>query len=236
MTTRALLFGAVLFAFAADAAAHEGHKHPPGSGGRSAYAFPMAAPGSYRLPPIKPAGRGAVLDDTGRPHDLGELFRDRTTVLAFIYTRCGDICPLAVSDMARLQDLAAKDPRLSRRTRLVAMSLDPEHDTTEVMRDFADQWRSADRAGPEWLFLTSPDAQAIAPVLAAYNQRVDRKHNPASPVGPLSHVFRAFLIDDKGVIRNIYSLDFFDPQLVLNDVRTLLLEGGPAPGAARKSP
>ena len=116
VTTRALLFGGGLLAVAAglDAAAvaHEGHKPPPGSG-RSAYAFPMAAPGSYRLPPIKPAGRGAVLDDARRPHELGELFRDRSTVLAFIYTRCGDVCPLAVSDMARLQDLAAKDRRLS---------------------------------------------------------------------------------------------------------------------------
>jgi hypothetical protein len=37
-------------------------------------------------------------------------------------------------------------------------------------------------------------------------------------------VFRAFLIDKAGLIRNIYSLDFFDPELVLNDVRTILME------------
>ena len=48
----------------------------------------------------------------------------------------------------------------------------------------------------------------------------------ASPGGPLSHIFRAILIDHEGMIRNIYSLDFFDPKLVPNDVRTLLLESG----------
>jgi protein SCO1/2 len=115
---------------------------------------------------------------------------------------------------------------MSGRMRLVTMSFDPEHDTPEVMREFAAQWRSIDPASPEWLFLTAPDPAAIVPVLAAYNQRVDRKPDAASPGGPLSHIFRAFLIDHEGMIRNIYSLDFFDPELVLNDVRTLLLESG----------
>lgn len=226
--TRALLFGAFfgLAALVDAASAHEGHKPAPGAGVRAAYAFPMAAPGSYPLPPIKRAAGGAVLDDSGRQHDLGELLRGRTTVLAFIYTRCGDVCPSATLDMSRLQDLAAQDRRLSSQMQLITMSFDPEHDAPETMRAFAAQWRSVDKAAPDWRFLTAPDQKTIAPVLAAYNQRVDRKSDAASPGGPLSHIFRAFLIDREGVIRNIYSLDFFDPELVLNDVRTLLLEAG----------
>lgn len=233
--TRAFLFGVLLgvatFVDAADP--HENHAQTPGAGARGAYAFPIAAPGSYQLPPIKQAAGGVVLDDAGRRHDLSELLRGRTTVLAFIYTRCGDVCPSATFDMSRLQDLAAQDRRLSSRMQLVTMSFDPEHDAPEVMREFAAQWRSADEAAPNWLFLTAPDLKTIAPVLAAYNQRVDRKSDAASPGGPLSHIFRAFLIDRGGMIRNIFSLDFFDPELVLNDVRTLLLEsqaGGSAEG------
>ena len=116
------------------------------------------------------------------------------------------------------------------------MSLDAEHDTPEVMREFAAQWRSGDRASPEWLFLTATDRDAIAPVLAAYNQRIDRKPDPASPGGPLNHIFRAFLIDDEGLIRNIYSFEFFEPKLVLNDVHSLLIERRASPGAAAKDP
>ncbi|HEX8168140.1 MAG TPA: SCO family protein [Beijerinckiaceae bacterium] len=211
---------------AGGAAAHDGHKPPPGAGAPASYAFPIAKPGSYSLPPIKPAGGGRVVDEAGRPHDLAGLLRGQTTVLAFVYTRCGDLCPAATLDMSRLQDLAAKDPGVSSRMRLVTMSFDPEHDTPQVMHEYAAQWRSAGQARPEWLFLTAPDREALAPVLAAYNQAVDRKPDAASPGGPLHHVFRAFLIDRNGLIRNIYSLDFFDPKLVLNDVRTLLLEGG----------
>jgi protein SCO1 len=38
---------------------------------------------------------------------------------------------------------------------------------------------------------------------------------------------RVFLIDAGGTVRNIYSLDFLDPNLVLGDVRTLLMERTP---------
>ena len=218
------LLGLALAALPPAAAAHEAHAPPPGAGVRSRYAFPLPAPGSYSLPPIKAAGDGRVLDEDGREQALRQLLLGRTSVVAFIYTRCGDLCPAASLDMSQLQDLAAKDRRVSRRMRLVTMSFDPEHDTPQTMRDYAAQFRSAAAAAPEWLFLTAPDRAALAPVLAAYNQAVDAKADPASAGGPLSHVFRAFLIDRAGQVRNIYSLDFFDPKLVLNDVRSLLLE------------
>jgi cytochrome oxidase Cu insertion factor (SCO1/SenC/PrrC family) len=213
-----------LAAFTQEGDAHEGHKPRPAAAARAPYAFPIAAPGSYRLPPIKPAAGGSVLDEAGRRHDLGEILNGRTTVLAFIYTRCGDVCPTATLDMSQLQDLVAKDRRLSRQVQLVTLSFDPEHDTPEIMREHAAHWRSPHPAAPPWLFLTAPDGKTLAPVLAAYNQAVDRKPDTGSAGGPLNHIFRAFLIDDDGLIRNIYSFEFFDPKLVLNDVQTLLIE------------
>jgi cytochrome oxidase Cu insertion factor (SCO1/SenC/PrrC family) len=120
--------------------------------------------------------------------------------------------------------------------RLITMSFDPEHDRPEVMREFAARWRSGEPASPEWLFLTAPDRETVAPMLAGYNQRVDRKPDAASPGGPLNHIFRAFLIDREGLIRNIYSFEFFDPKLVLNDVQTLLLEREATSTKAAKEP
>jgi len=212
-----------LAVFSGSAGSHEDHRGSR-NGARTVYAFPVAPPGSYNLPPIMRAAGGPVLDETGRRHELAELLSARTTVFAFVYTRCGDVCPTATLDMSQLQDLAAKDQRLSNVVRLITMSFDPEHDTPEVMRAFAGQWRSGNRAAPEWLFLTGPDRQTVEPLLAAYNQRVDRGPETGSRNGLINHVFRAFLIDEDGLIRNIYSLDFLDPNLVLNDVRTLLEE------------
>ncbi|KAB1072977.1 SCO family protein [Methylobacterium planeticum] len=226
-STTLLTFSAALMLCRA-AVAHE--RHLPRDDGAG---FPVPPPGSYRLPPIKPAAGGAVTDEAGRRQDLLlDALRGKVSILALIYTRCTDLCPLSNAGMARLQDLAAKDPVLSRRMRLVTLSFDPEHDTPEVMRDFAAAWRSAEPAAPAWTFLTPHDREALGPILAAYGQRVYAK-----PDGALSHVFRAFLIDPAGLVRNIYSLDFFEPALVLSDVRTLLLEEPAFKGSAsRRAP
>ncbi|MEZ0172263.1 SCO family protein [Microvirga sp. TS319] len=221
----------VLLAGAPGASAHDGHQESPGSqsagsmvaGPSTDYAFPLAEPGTYRLPAIKPAAGGGVLDELGRGHDLAELMRGRISILAFIYTRCGDVCPTASLRLSQLQDLAAGNPGIARRLRLVSMSFDPEHDTPDVMADYAGHWRSVDPNAPEWLYVTTVDQKQLQPILAAYDQPVMPKTEPSS-TGPLAHILRVFLIDPSGQVRNIYSLDFLDPELVLNDIRTLILD------------
>jgi protein SCO1/2 len=70
--------------------------------------------------------------------------------------------------------------------------------------------------------LTTSSERALAPILAGYGQLVSR---PASTQSAgLTHRLRVYLIDAQRRIRNIYGLDFLDPDLLLADVRTLLLE------------
>jgi cytochrome oxidase Cu insertion factor (SCO1/SenC/PrrC family) len=202
-------------------AAHEAHDHA--SGPAAGYAFPLPEPGSYRLPPLRFASGGSVLKQDGDPVDLGALLRDRITVFSFIYTRCADLCPLATARLAQFQDLAAEDPELDEKLQLLSISFDPDHDTPKVMAEYASAW-SRPEGGPEWLFITTSGSGALAPILKAYDQAVDVNPDAADPTGGLNHVLRAFLIDAGGAIRNVYSLDFLDPELVLTDVRTLLLE------------
>jgi protein SCO1 len=238
MLGRFLIATAAAFVcLAIPAAAHDGdenhHSMPAGPADR--YAFPLPEPGSYRLPPIKEAGGGEVLDEEGRPHDLRDLVRGRITVFSFIYTQCADICPVATMRLLQLHDLAARDPDLALQLRLVSMSFDPEHDTPEAMAQYGALWRSEPTSGPDWLFLTTAHEAALQPILSAYGQAVAPKPDPDDPAGPLSHILRVFLIDQAGMIRNIYSLDYLDPGLVLGDVRTLLLERkscGDAPAPA----
>ena len=46
------------------------------------------------------------------------------------------------------------------------------------------------------------------------------------PKGELDHPARVYLIDRKGNIREIYSLEFFNEKQALIDMRTLVLEPG----------
>jgi len=234
------ILATVLCGASIGALAHDLHEQAPKAGQTTSpsvgYAFALPKPGSYRLPAIRPASGGRVLDERGRGHDLSELLQGRITILAFMYTRCGDVCPTATLQLSLLQNLVAKDARLARRVHLVSMSFDPDHDTPEVLAEYAAGWRSDEPGAPEWLFLTAPDRNALAPILGAYGQVVSAKLAPDTLGGPLHHIFRAFLIDASGQIRNIYSLDFLDPDLVLTDIQTLILDQekaqhvvGPAP-------
>lgn len=206
---------------------HNGLAHDPASkvkGPADAYVYELAAPGSYHLPRIRMAADAQVLDETGTPRGLSMLFKGRITVLAFLYTRCTDVCPLAALRLSDLQILAAADPTVAAELQLVALSFDPDHDTPSVMAAYGEQMRVPGIAAPRWLFLTAASQTEIAPVLADYDQPVARKAGKDDPNGPLSHLLRVFLIDSEGFIRNIYSADFLDPRLLMNDVRTLQLE------------
>lgn len=202
------------------AQAHQTRKAIHGPADR--YVYELAKPGSYELPAIKPAGGGDVLDQTGRTLKLGELLDGKVTILAFIYTRCGDVCPLATMRMAEFRDMAAERPALAQSVRLVTLSFDPDYDTPEVLAAYAEPWRDDGAAAIPWSFLTTSSAEALRPILQAYDQPVAPKADSRDPSGPISHLMRAFLIDRDRQVRNIYSADFLDARLLLNDVLTLV--------------
>lgn len=228
-----LLAGAISLAAAARASASDVGARPELRLGRSAqYDYDPPEPGSYELPAIAPAGDGDVLTADGKRLKLRDLYRGHITVLSFIYTRCADprACPMATGALYQIQDISTEDPALASNMRLVTFSFDPEHDTPQVMAEYGKISRPHGE-GSEWHFLTTRDVDQLRPILAAYGQRVDRKKNPDDTYGPLFHILRVYLIDRRGVIRNVYAFGMLDPRLVVTDVRTLMAED--AAGAGR---
>lgn len=188
------------------------------------YDYDPPEPGTYRLPPIKTAGNGRVLDAQGRVWHLYDLYQGYLTVLAFIYTRCSDPkgCPLSVGLLYDLLHVSRQDPMIGDNVRLIALSFDYAHDTPEVLRDYASG--SKQRRDAQLLFLTTQSETELAPILKAYDQPIGKKSDADDPYGPFTHQLRVYLIDRARQIRNIYSLGFLDPRLVITDIRTLLLE------------
>jgi protein SCO1/2 len=62
---------------------------------------------------------------------------------------------------------------------------------------------------------------AVTIMLIAYDQPLAPKADMNGGFGTISHLMRVFLIDDSARIRNIFSPDFLDPRLLLNDLLTL---------------
>lgn len=78
----------------------------------------------------------------------------RVWVVNFFYASCPDTCPLESAEMANLQ----RDVADASDVRLVSISVDPEHDTPEVLRAYAQRF-GAD--SERWLFLTGDKAAII---------------------------------------------------------------------------
>ncbi len=191
----------------------------------SDFDYDPPAPGSYKLPVIKNAGDGTVIDSEGKTSRLRDLTRGRITVLSFIYTRCAAAraCPYAGSVLNQIHLLSVEDESLTNNLRLVTMSFDPEYDTPKRLAEYAEAIRDK-KSGCEWRFATAKSSAELESILAAYDQAVDKRSNVTDPAGPLYHTLRVFLIDRAGRIRNIYSSATLDPRLVVADIKTLLLE------------
>ena len=188
--------------------------------------FEPPAPGTYTLHRIMAAPDGQVLGLDGRPQRLARFTRERITLLGFIYTTCVDPdgCPLAYRVFDTVRDAVAAVPALRDRVRLVTLSFDPARDTPAAMRRYAGS--RVRGGGVPWLFLTTPSARELMPLVEGFGQDVRYEVDRSSGAvrRELAHVLKVFLVDRAGFVREIYSSTFLHPQTVLNDIETLVLE------------
>ncbi len=183
-------------------------------------------PGSYALPVLGLAADGLVLDANAEPQQLYDLYDDNYVLLAFIYSSCNDIngCPLSAHVFYQIKAAMKRDPEIAQQLKLISLSFDPVVDTPEMMKLYGNNFRYAGNVG-EWQFATTASTQALAPILKAYNQDVQREFTADGDyAGTIAHLLRVFLIDPENKIRNIYSAEFLHQDLILNDFKTLLHE------------
>jgi protein SCO1 len=175
----------------------------------------------------------SLVERSGRRVTLADL-RGTVWVTSFIYTECTETCPLQSLQLSRLQDEFAGSPDL----RLVSITVDPEHDTADVLARYAERYR----ANPErWLFLTGPKGAIYALAKDGFKLAVQdassaaRRSTPLSILAPppafashgsqglILHSSRFVLVDRRGRIRAYHRTD--DPESLVklrDNVRTLL--------------
>ena len=187
------------------------------------YAAPE--PGSYALSVIRRVHDHAVVEAGGRKATLFEQGTDRVTIVAFVYMSCTEAtgCPYSMAVLHRLDHDIASDPELAAKVSLVTVSFDPERDTPKRLAEV----RSLHQPKSDWRFVTTSGDTELAPLLTDFDQRVDKLHFPDGRwSGLFRHVLKVFLVDREKRVRNAYSVGFLNAELVLADVKTLLLERG----------
>jgi protein SCO1 len=77
-----------------------------------------------------------------------DLVKGQVVAINFMFTTCGNTCPLITEYLAVAQK--ALSERMGHRITLLSISLAPEHDTPERLREY----RQVRGVGPGWIFLT----------------------------------------------------------------------------------
>jgi len=151
---------------------------------------PAAREKFWPVPPFKMVGVTALGQTTLRKEDL----LGHPWVADFIFTRCAGPCPLMSLKMAALQRV------LPPAVRLVSFSVDPDHDTPEVLQAYAKRFGADPR---RWIFVRGEKEALHRLIYAGF--RLSLAENRAAPPGfQLAHSTRFALVDAEGVIRGFY--------------------------------
>jgi protein SCO1 len=110
----------------------------------------------YALPDV------AGITSAGKRATLAELVDSGSPVIvSFIFTSCQTICPVLTAILSQAQRDLAKQ-RIQ--PRIISFSIDPEYDTPERLRDYADSFHAEDN----WLFVTG-DIDSMLEVQKAFD-------------------------------------------------------------------
>ena len=135
------------------------------------------------------------MDRSGRMFSSDEL-KGKVWVVDFVFTRCAGSCPMLTHQMQVLQDAWKGNDDF----KLVSFTVDPDHDTREVMKKYAED----SKADPSQWFFLSGAKKDIYPVIRDGFKVTAMADPGAEPGFEFIHTTRMILVDGHGDVRGIY--------------------------------
>jgi len=175
-----------------------------------------------------------LVDQEGNSFNLDQT-RGSIVVLSPIYTHCPDVCLLTTANMRQIYD-QIRQLGLDNQVFFVSVSIDPQRDTPEVLKRFANSFKVD---FDDWVFLTGSQEQidTLAQTLGVYVERVyyiDKTPVPETamslPVENIpylvNHTDRIFLVDRTGNVRALPPGSRADVEETVRLIKTLVKEAG----------
>ena len=156
-----------------------------------------------------------LVNQNGQPFGSAQL-TGKIWIADFIYTTCPGPCPMISSRMSELQKPLEKTD-----VHLVSFSVDPDKDTPQVLRSYAEKWQAEPG---RWDFLTGPKSGIYKLSHDGFKLAVsDGSDAQGIPV----HSTRMVLVDRHGQIRGYYDATEADAVTKLVADTNHLLRGQP---------
>lgn len=116
----------------------------------------------------------ALINQDGQTlHFFDDMIKDKVVAINFIFTSCTDSCPLETARLLQVQKILGD--RVGKDVFLYSISIDPETDTPQVLKKYAEKFR----IGPGWQFLTGnkDDITALRKNLGLFIDGIDNGRN-----------------------------------------------------------
>lgn len=148
-----------------------------------------------------------------------DFVKSKIVVINYIFTNCPDICPLSTNNMRLIQERIKKEN--IKNVQFISLSFDPEFDTPDVLKKFADI-RNLNLSN--WVFLTGEKSVTDSiikkvGVLAVLNDSTIFKNG--RKIFYYVHTDRIQLIDADGRIRKNYKGSTINVNEIVADIRSL---------------
>jgi protein SCO1/2 len=149
----------------------------------------------------------ALKDQTGSTVRLSEM-RGEPVAVTFLYTRCpvATACPMTTAKFSKLDAMLAQ----KKFGHLLVVTVDPEHDTPEVLADYA---KKAGADPKRWKFLTG-SPEAVARVASSFGVMYYPEH------GQTIHSQVVAVLDPEGRLATIYYGESWQPEQILRDLES----------------
>jgi cytochrome oxidase Cu insertion factor (SCO1/SenC/PrrC family) len=82
-----------------------------------------------------------------------DLIKDKVVVINFIYTHCGDSCPLETAQLTKVQKIMGD--RVGKDVFFYSITIDPKNDTAEALKEYRKRFKA------KWTFLTGKKEDII---------------------------------------------------------------------------
>lgn len=146
------------------------------AGAGDATARPVQAGRTGQQDDYAPRGAGyfpncVLTNEIGEKKAFFELIAGKIVVVNFVYTTCGDSCPLETARLRKVADRLGE--RLGKDVHFISISVDPENDTPATLAAYKERFRLP----ANWHFWVGEPGQAeeIQKKLGVYREAVDQK-------------------------------------------------------------
>jgi protein SCO1 len=150
---------------------------------------PLAA---TMLQQVRSVGDATLIDRDGREVVISDLAAGADLTLVFFgFTRCPDVCPITMARLAKIY----RDAGEPNDVQVVMITVDPEHDTPEVIGAYAAAFH------PSFIGLSGSNGQVAVAARAFYVGYADLGG------GAFTHGESVAVVDRRGNLRAVYGGD-----------------------------